>query len=220
MRLLQGLQHRPRLLRAEAGNRQPDLDSRGSGRGRNAAALEGFRRLRLRKDGRAAPAGGPEQRSGWAANDPRRYRLRPECRIARLHRARGGRHDRRNRRGDADRADEPERAGLRLLQPPGSGPALTPASHGVTQDIEGAADLDILPCTNGKTVRRGQNLVCCRIPHQGDPDARSRRLERGLEGGLELLAPDETRRRSSRSPPGASRSCKRQPMPRASTLFG
>lgn len=71
---------------------------------------------------------------------------------------------------------------------------LAPASHGVTQDFEGATDLDILPCTNGKTVVVGR-IWCA----QGSLITATLTLVRAgwsasSKVDLELLAPDETRK--------------------------
>ncbi|MBV9531521.1 MAG: DUF1929 domain-containing protein [Bradyrhizobium sp.] len=71
---------------------------------------------------------------------------------------------------------------------------LRPASHSVTQDFEGAADLDILPCTNGKTVLAGR--IWCAA---GSPIVVSLTLDRAgwastSKVELELQAPDGTRK--------------------------
>jgi hypothetical protein len=55
LRLLQGLQHRPRLLGTQAVHRQTDLDSREAGGRPDARALEGIRRLRIRAVGGPYP---------------------------------------------------------------------------------------------------------------------------------------------------------------------
>jgi galactose oxidase len=72
--------------------------------------------------------------------------------------------------------------------------ALTPASHTVMQDFEGAADLDILPCTNGKAVVGGR--IWCAA---GSPITATLTLDRAgwsavSKVDLELLAPDATRK--------------------------
>ena len=61
LRLLQGLQHRPRLLRDEDDHRQPDLHPREDRRRPDAAAVQGPRRVRLRAHRRGPPARRPEQ---------------------------------------------------------------------------------------------------------------------------------------------------------------
>jgi hypothetical protein len=72
--------------------------------------------------------------------------------------------------------------------------ALTSVSHAVTQDFEGAADLDIPPCMNGKAVVVGR--IWCAV---GSPIAATLTLDRagwsaGSKLDLELLAPDATRK--------------------------
>jgi hypothetical protein len=71
---------------------------------------------------------------------------------------------------------------------------LAPASHRVTQDFEGAADLDILPCMNGKTVVVGR-FWCA----QDSLVTATLTLDRlgwnaASKVDLELLAPDATRK--------------------------
>ena len=95
-------------------------------------------------------------------------------------------------------------------------------SHGVTQDFEGAADLDILPCTNGETVVAGR--IWCAA---GSPIRATLTLDRAgwnAASKVDLAScwrPTKLGRRSSRSPPGArrARSWKRQLMPQAFIRF-
>ena len=76
----------------------------------------------------------------------------------------------------------------------GQGRSPTPVSHGVTQDFEGASDLDILPCTNDKTVVVGR-IWCAR----GSTLSATLTLDRtswsaSSRVDLELLAADETQK--------------------------
>jgi galactose oxidase len=72
--------------------------------------------------------------------------------------------------------------------------AITPPSHGVTQDFEGAADLDIEPCTNGQSVVAGR--IWCAA---GSPVTATLTVDRAgwsaaTKIDLELLTVDETRK--------------------------
>jgi hypothetical protein len=84
--------------------------------------------------------------------------------------------------------------------------ALTPASHGVTQDLEGVADLDIPPCINGKTVVAGR--IWCAA---GSPIKATLTLDRtgwsaASKVDFAVLRPDGTRKAivtaTTVSPPG------------------
>jgi len=72
--------------------------------------------------------------------------------------------------------------------------ALTPASHGVTQDFEGAGDLDIHPCTNDNTVVVGRIWCAAGVPITAALTIDRTGWSATSKVDLELLALDETRK--------------------------
>ena len=122
----------------------------------DAAALEGFGRLCLRKNGGAAPVGclnndpaGPKRihvNTGFGPN------------VA-LHDYTGHVADVRTDGTGAVTLTVPRNLngqGYVCYSRQGQQAAQAPVARGVTQDIEGAADLDIPPCMNGETVVAGK----------------------------------------------------------------
>lgn len=101
---------------------------------------------------------------------------------------------------------------------------LAPASHGVTQDFESAADLDILPCTSGKSVLAGR-IWCA----PGSTIAATPTLDRRSTAPVgarrprwswNCWLPMQPARRWLPSPARASRCCGRLPIRKAFTRFG
>jgi hypothetical protein len=70
--------------------------------------------------------------------------------------------------------------------------ALNPASHGVTQDFEGAADLDILPCVNGRTVLTGRVWCAAGSPIEAIPELDRTGWSANTLVEFEALGPDST----------------------------
>jgi alpha-amylase len=68
--------------------------------------------------------------------------------------------------------------------------ALNPGSHGVTQVFEGAADLDIPPCTNGRTVQIGKIWCGAGSPIEATPDLDRTGWDENTRVAFELLGPD------------------------------
>ena len=68
--------------------------------------------------------------------------------------------------------------------------ALSPGSHGVTQDFEGAADLDIPPCVNGGTVSTGRVWCAAGSPIEATPDLDRTGWSGNTRVAFELLGPD------------------------------
>lgn len=68
--------------------------------------------------------------------------------------------------------------------------ALNPGSHGVTQDFEGAADLDIPPCVNGGTVLIGRVWCAAGSPIEAVPDLDRTGWSANTRVTFELLGPD------------------------------
>ena len=68
--------------------------------------------------------------------------------------------------------------------------ALNPGSHGVTQDFEGAADLDLSPCENGKTVPIGRVWCEAGSPIEATPDLDRTGWSANTRVAFELLGPD------------------------------
>jgi hypothetical protein len=68
--------------------------------------------------------------------------------------------------------------------------ALNPGSHGVTQDFEGAADLDMSPCANGKTVPIGRVWCAAGSPIEATPDLDRTGWSANTRVAFELLGPD------------------------------
>jgi galactose oxidase len=67
---------------------------------------------------------------------------------------------------------------------------LNPASHAVTQDFEGAADLDIPPCVNGGTVSIGRVWCAAGSPIEATPDLDRTGWNANTRVEFELLGPD------------------------------
>jgi galactose oxidase len=74
--------------------------------------------------------------------------------------------------------------------------ALVPASHGVTQDFEGASDLDIRSCTNGETVVVGRIWCAADSSVTATLTVDRAGWNAASNVDLELLALDETRKAS------------------------
>ncbi len=68
--------------------------------------------------------------------------------------------------------------------------ALNPGSHGVTQDFEGAADLDLSPCANGKTVPIGRVWCAAGSPIEATPDLDRTGWSANTRVAFELLGRD------------------------------
>ena len=68
--------------------------------------------------------------------------------------------------------------------------ALNPGSHGVTQDFEGAADLDIPPCVNARTVLIGRLWCDAGSPIEATPDLDRTGWSANTRVAFELLGPD------------------------------
>jgi hypothetical protein len=70
--------------------------------------------------------------------------------------------------------------------------ALNPGSHGVTQDFEGAADLDIEPCVDGGTVLTGRVWCAAGSPIEALPELDRAGWSAKTRVTFELLGPDVT----------------------------
>jgi galactose oxidase len=70
--------------------------------------------------------------------------------------------------------------------------ALNPGSHGVTQDFEGAADLDIPPCVSGGTVFTGRVWCAAGSQIQAMPEIDRTGWSSRSRVAFELLGPDVT----------------------------
>ena len=68
--------------------------------------------------------------------------------------------------------------------------ALNPGSRSVTQDFEGAADLDIQPCVNGKTVPIGRVWCAAGSPIEATPDMDRTGWNANTRVAFELVGPD------------------------------
>lgn len=68
--------------------------------------------------------------------------------------------------------------------------ALNPGSHSVTQDFEGAADLDIPPCVNGGTVLIGRVWCAAGSAIEATPDLGRTGWSVNTRVAFELLGPD------------------------------
>ena len=80
--------------------------------------------------------------------------------------------------------------GYVCYSPQGQDRALNPGSHGVTQDFEGAADLDIPPCANGKTVPIGRVWCAAGSPIEATPDLDRTGWSANTRVAFELIGPD------------------------------
>jgi galactose oxidase len=68
--------------------------------------------------------------------------------------------------------------------------ALNPGSHGVTQDFEGAADLDTPPCVNNRKVVIGRVWCTTGSPIEATPDLDRTGWSANTRVAFELLGPD------------------------------
>jgi hypothetical protein len=68
--------------------------------------------------------------------------------------------------------------------------ALAPGSHGVTQDFEGAADLDLAPCTDGRTVSAGRIWCAAGSPIAATPELDRTGWSADTKVEFELFGPD------------------------------
>ena len=71
---------------------------------------------------------------------------------------------------------------------------VTPASHSVTQDLEGAADLDILPCLDGRVVTAGRIWCAAGSTIQATLSVDRSGWAAASKVDFALLAPDETQK--------------------------
>lgn len=72
----------------------------------------------------------------------------------------------------------------------GQDPASNPVSHSVTQDFEGAADLDIPPCVNGRTMLTGRVWCAAGSPIEATAELDRTGWSGNTHAAFELLAPD------------------------------
>lgn len=88
--------------------------------------------------------------------------------------------------------------------------ALNLSSHDVTQDFEGAADLDIPPCANNRTVVIGRVWSATGSPIEATPDLDRTGWSANTRVTFELLGPDRAPKADPGEPPWRKISCHRR----------